>query len=235
MISFDLKFIGSIVFLLSLSSCGTLQSFLPSSPEADGESVLKQELRVIDEANDRAASRNKMIQKMMVESDDVCQHYVKQVLAEGGKEFPFREKTNDGLDAKLKSAIALRRFDQADENKTLFASRHVEDPEKDVRIALVKTIIKTRALARIQLKARLDGYITGYSLKQALMDVAAYHHSCSASFAATELARLTTMQMSDATRKASIETLMALRQKLMSEGINTHAVQQKIDALILDY
>jgi len=235
MISFYLKFIGGIVLLVNLSSCGTLQSFVPSFSEAGAESVLKQQLRAIDEANDRAVSRNKMIWEMITASDQICNEYVNQMLHEAGQKFPFREKGNDGLDAKLESAIALRKFDHASVNHTLFATVDVEDPEKDVRIALAKTIMNTRALARIQLKARLDGYISEYSVKQALMDVAAYHNSCSASFAATELARVTSMQMSDAKRKTSIEALIQLRQKLMSEGMNTRAVQQKIDTLILDY
>ncbi|MBN4077062.1 hypothetical protein JYT48_02200 [Mariprofundus ferrooxydans] len=228
------KFIGSIVLLVVLSSCGSLQSLLLSTSD-DGASALKEELRDVDQANDRAASRNKMMWEMIAASDHICEQYINDMLSDSDASFPLRERSVDALDTKLTAAIGLRSFDQTNAESTLFAALHVGSAAAAIRTALAKTITRTRGLARIQLKARLGGYISEYSVKQALMDVAAYHNSCSARFAATELARVTTMQMSDTKREASIETLMQLRQKLMSEGMNTRAVQQKIDALILDY
>jgi len=235
MISFYLKFMGSIVLLLGLSSCGTLQSFLPSSPQADGDSVLKQELRAIDEASDRKLSRNALIRKMLANSDQRCEQYINNMRNSHEQSFSINDRAHDELDARIQSAIRLRKFDKANVETTLFSSVHVEQPSVALRAALAKTIERSRALARVQLKARLESDIAAYSVKQALMDVAAYHHGCSAVFAATKLARVTTMQMTDAKRKAALETLMQVRQKLISEGINTRSVQQKIDALILDY
>jgi len=229
------KFVVVIVLVFGLSGCGSLQSMFSSSSE-DGElNVLKQQLRTIDEANSRADGRNKMIWEMIATSDQMCKQYVNDMLHGEDQTFPYNDKASDALNAKITAAIALRTFDQSNANRTLFASTHNEQPAQAIRIALAKTITRSRALARIQLKARLDGYISEYSVKQALMDVAAYHDSCSATFAAIELARVSTKQMTAEKRNASIQALIELRQKLISEGMNTRAVQQKMDALILDY
>ncbi|MDQ6970057.1 MAG: hypothetical protein Q9M16_06090 [Mariprofundus sp.] len=235
MFLFHSKFVVVIVVIFGLSGCGSLQSMFSSSSE-DGElNVLKQELRTIDEGNSRADGRNKMIWEMIATSDHICEQYVNDMLHDEDQTFPFKDKASDALGAKITAAIALRTFDQSNANHTLFASTHIEQPAQAIRIALAKTITRTRRLAKIQLKARLGGYISEYSVKQALMDVADYHDSCSARFAAIELARVNTMQMTAEKRNASIQALIELRQKLMSEGMNTRAVQQKMDALILDY
>jgi len=231
MFLFHLKCIVAMVLAIALSGCSSLSA----SSQGEPLNVLKEELRSIDEGNSRAAGRNKMIWEMIATSDHICEQYVDDMLHDDHQNFPLQDRSSDALDAKIAAAIALRTFDQANANDVLFASMPPEQPARAIRIALAKTITRTRALAKIQLKARLDGYISEYSVKQALMDVAAYHDSCSVTFAALELARVTTMHMTAEKRNASIEALIELRQKLISEGMNTRAVQQKMDALILDY
>jgi len=238
MSSIFFKCLAVLLLVVGLTGCGAIKNISDGKPllfNASGakeQSDLQARIRVIEEANDREAARNKWIQEKMSSSDQLCDAYINSML-QNSEAWQLSEKHNDELDKNLQLAISLRKFDRADSDALLFARGDEKKLENPIALSLAKTIERTRRMARIQMKARLEGSFAQYSVKQALMDVAAYHGSCSTKFAATELARSTTMAMSPEQKSESIASLMQLRQKLMDEGLNTRSVQQKIDAVIL--
>ncbi len=237
---FYFKYMAALLLAVGLAGCGAIKNISDGKPllfnssGAKEQSDLQARIRVIEEANDREVARNKWIEEKMNHSDQLCGTYINSML-KNSEAWQLNDKDNDELDKKLQLAISLRKFDRADPDALLFARGDEKKLENPIALSLIKTIERSRRMARIQMKARFEGSFAQYSVKQALMDVAAYHRSCSTKFAAEKLARSTTMLMSPEQREESIQTLMQLRQKLMDEGMSTRSVQQKINAIILDH
>ena len=234
------KYAAIILVSFSLTSCGTLQSiheYTPSlfqTPKKSEITPLQKELRAFDLANDREAARNTFIQKMMITSDQLCEKYKRKIIDDSQSWSIKSEKYDKQFDEQLKEAISIRQSDLVRPNVTILARNEGETVEYAIAQTLVESIESTRNMAGVQLKARMEDSLRQYSLKQGLLDLKAYHDSCSVAFAAQTLARESVGKMTSSERNASIESLMKLRQKLMDEGLNARAVQQKIDALILD-
>jgi len=234
------KYLAITVLAFSLSSCGTLQSIyeeapsLFQTPKKSEIDPLQKELRALDLANDREAARNAYIQNLIVASDQLCEKHKRKIIADSQLWDVKSEKENRQFDEQLKEAISLRRSDLVRPNVTVLSRNEMETAEYSLAKTIVESIETTRKMTGIQLKARMEDPLRQYSLKQGLLDVQAYQNSCSVTFAAGTLARKSVEKMTPDERSASIESLMKLRQKLMDEGLNARAVQQKIDALILD-
>ena len=207
-----------------------------ASDETEPDSALKQSLKDVDEAVDRTAARNRLIRTMISESDKSCVQYLSELQSDAEQKVVLKQRARDALDKRLQAAIALRRFDHVDADKLLLAGHDShETAVHAVNRTLAATIRRSRAMSAMQLSKRLEADITAYSLKQALLDVSAYHDSCSADFAVIELTRTVTEARSADERSASMAALIQLRKQLISQGISTRVLQQKIDALIMDY
>jgi len=234
-----LQWISLALLAFSLSACATVQSVYEGAPsifqsdnKTDVNPLLKT-LRALDLANDREAARNAYIQDMIAVSDRICEEHMQQIRHDSLQWSMDTETDNGALEQQLKEAIRLRDSDHITPNMTILSIPETETPENTMANLLIETIEATRRLARIQIKSSMENAIRQYSLKQGLLDVQAYHRSCSVPYAAAVVARAGEMTAPE--RNASIEDLMQLRQKLMDEGLNTRVVQQKIDALILDH
>jgi len=241
MISIFPKYIIISLMVFTLSACGTMQSIyeeapsLFQTPKKTEVKPLLQELRALDLANDREAARNTFMQEMITSSNKICDKHKQQILNDS-RQWDMHSKQDDvQFEEQLKEAISLRQFDHISPNMTILPIQETETVEHTMATILTETIEASRRLARIQLKARMEDPIRQYSVKQGLLDLQAYHHSCSVQFAAAAVARANAGKMTPEERNAAIEGLIQLRQKLMDEGLNTRAVQQKIDALILDH
>jgi len=239
--SIYLKPVTITLFVLTLSGCGTLQTIYDDAPTLFETSKktevnpLLQKLRALDLANDREAARNTFMKDMITSSDRLCDKQKQQILHDSQQWDIDSEKGDRQFEDMLKEAIDLRQYDHTNPGMTLLSKRELATPERAMATVIIKNIEETRKLARIQLKSRMEEAIRQYSVKQGLLDLQAYHNSCSIHFAAGSMAIASTVKMTPAERNASIEDLMQLRQKLMDEGLNARAVEQKIDALILDH
>ncbi len=238
-ISIYLKYITITLMLFTLSACGTLQTIYEETPslfqkaEKTELNPLLKELRALDLANDREAARNRFMQELITSSDKICEKYKQQILNDSQQWNMYSEKGGLQFETKLKEAISLRQSDRINPNMTILSMHEMDSAEHAMATILTETIESSQKMARIQLKARMEDSIRQYSVKQGLLDLQAYHHSCSVQFAAAAVARARAEKMTPEEKSASIEALLQLRQKLMDEGLNTRAVQQKIDALIL--
>jgi len=79
----------------------------------------------------------------------------------------------------------------------------------------------------------METNIHHYSLKQALMDINAYHETCTNAFGANELAHSSMHKTTPAEKRVAIAELMQLRKEMKSQGLNTRSIQHKIDTIIM--
>ena len=228
------------LLLISLSGCSNLEAIykdgksmlFSSTTKNDKLTALDRQLQAVDRANDRAAARNELVRQMIAESDSACEKEL-GIIAGDIENWKLDNRAPGPLGEKLGAAIAKRQFDSGNAKASQFVQANTEPPAKALANAIVETVKRNRNLARVKLDERMEASINHYSLKQALMDLDAYHNICTAAFGASQLASTTTVHMSPEEKSAAIDSLVQMRKQLMQEGINPRSIQRKIDEIIM--
>ena len=231
------------ISLLAISGCTSLQSAIEQgkattarlftdTAKKEEASKMDRKLQAVDLANDRAAARNELIREMLADSDKACATDL-SALSEKVEGWSYNNTAPGDLGKSLEAAIGKRQFDSADASHVILADKLSGDAGKTVAEAVVSTIKRNRKLAQLELDRRMETNIHHYSLKQALMDVRAYHETCTSAFGSRELARISMQRLTPEEKSAAIDSLMQLRKKMKMEGLNTRSIQHKIDTIIM--
>jgi len=215
-----------------LASSGLLASASKSSASAPAQDINSRMMRV-DKANDRQVARNALTRELMRESDQACELYLARIPAQVAR-WEMEMRRDDKLESTLADAIKVRALDRVTPDLILHPPGDSSQAAPELAASITAMVRKNRAQTSMILKDREEMDIHRYSLKQALQDVQGYHQLCSLELGAAEVARATVQPTSVADKQAQIEPLMQLRQILMQQGLNTRAVQQKIDAVIME-
>ncbi|NWF37185.1 hypothetical protein [Mariprofundus sp. KV] len=228
------------LLLISLSGCSNLEAIyeegraklFSSTGKSDKLTAMDRQLQAVDRANDRVAARNELVRQMIAESDSACEKEL-GIIADDIENWKIDNRAPGPLGEKLEAAIAKRQFDTGNTKESQFVQGNAEPPAKALANAIVETIKRNRNKARSTLDERMEASINHYSLKQALMDLDAYHNLCTTALGASQLARSTSVRMSPEEKSAAIDSLVQMRKKLMQEGINPRSIQRKIDDIIM--
>ncbi|TLS77983.1 hypothetical protein FE236_02525 [Mariprofundus erugo] len=226
-----------ILLMTGLNGCNSVQKLIGSENAAMLESLtssksITSRIQHIDQANDRQAARNIIIQELLAESDRKCALVLKEVPEQINK-WHLGSVDGDKLTTMLTENIAKREFDPLNDELTNNPLAATENPQKELADTIISVIEKQRQQILSTLKTREEIDIHGYSMRQALQDIRYYHNSCSIPYGISTVAAATTPAMTPEEKQAAIDALMQLRQTLIEQGISTRAVQQKIDAVIM--
>lgn len=227
-----------LLLLISLSGCSNVEaiykdgkSMLTETLKSDPSESMNPQLQAVDRATDRGAARNKLARELIGDSDRTCEKQLGKI-ADNAEGWRINSDSPGDMGKKLDSAISKRQFDIADPATTLMALSSSADAGKALGKALVETIQRHRNKARIELNNRMEAGISHYSLKQVLMDIRAYHNTCTTAFGINQLAG-SSHRLSPEEKQAAIDSLMQMRKQLMQEGMNPRSIQRKIDDIIL--
>jgi len=232
------------VFLFTLTGCANIQkaiesgasglrsAFAEESPTTSAHDITSRLIRA-DQANDRIAARNTLSRELINDSDQACSTVLASI-PEQVEKWKFESGHTDKLEKILTDGINQRQLDAVNPALALNQPAITNKPKQQLGESIVSMIKKQRGRIRLTLAEREDMDIHRYTLKQALQDVQAYHRTCSVDLGLSEVARSTSQGMSAEEKQAKIESLLQLRQTLMQQGLNTRAVQQKIDAVVLE-
>ena len=214
------------------SSDGGLFSQFQSPGTEQSSNEFSARMTRVDQANDRQAARNNLIEELMRESDQRCRENLVEI-REQIEDWDFDAPPLDQFSATLERGMAQRNYDTINSDlKPIAASAQIK-PGAELGQTITSKIEARRKQLGNAIRERKDMDIHRYPVKQALGDIKAYHQSCSLNLGIGEMVRASNPVYTDEQRKAKIESLMKLRQTLIDQGISPRAVQQKIDAVIL--
>ncbi|MDX8405472.1 MAG: hypothetical protein R8K50_04900 [Mariprofundus sp.] len=229
--------------LLGLGGCASIQNTFDSAtsgltfPSKRAGSTPAQDINSrmmrVDQANDRQAARNALVRELINEADQSCEQMLAGI-PERVSKWKLTMRPLDKLDETLATAIEHRPLDRVNEEVALHLAVDSSRASQQLATSIIAMIRKTGEQTVLILKAREEMDIHRYSLKQALQDVQSYHRLCSLELGTAEVARATLKHPSMAEKQAQIDALIQLRKTLIQQGLNTRAIQQKIDAVILD-
>jgi len=213
-------------------TAGLLSAFSEKTTPASGHDITSRMLRV-DQASDRVTARNALTHELLSDSDQACDKLLARVPEQIDK-WNIESGNADKLTPILADGIQQRQFDSVNPALVLNQPAISSKPKQQLAEAIVSMIKKQRARIRLALTGREEMDIHRYSVKQALQDVQTYHRACSVELGISEVARSDSQGMTAEEKQAKIESLLQLRQTLMQQGLNTRAIQQKIDAVVLE-
>ncbi|EAU53839.1 hypothetical protein [Mariprofundus ferrooxydans] len=229
--------------LLILSGCVTAQDAMDSDPTgvlkafatkatATPADLMNDRMLHADQASDRIKARNSLISEFIEDSNLVCNHRLAG-LSKQIKRWSLESHHRDKLAALLTDGMARRTLDYINPDMVLDQPAIAAEPKQQLVEAMIAVITKQREAIRTTMLAREEMDIHRYTLKQALQDVYTYHLTCSAELGLSGVIHNASPHMTPEAKKATIDSLIQLRQTLIQQGISTRAVQKKIDAVIM--
>ncbi len=233
------------LLLVALTGCANVRDALDAGksglmsmlPEKSSDTVpahgdITSRLHRVDQAYDNTLARNTLTHELIDGADQTCKQTFVDLTAQI-KHWKMPSSRHDKLDEMLTIGIAQRNLDRSNPELSLVQPADATNAKQQLTDAIITTINKQRGAIRLALTAREKMDISRYPIKQALRDVQAYHRACTLSSGLAGVAHNTSQRMTAEEKHEQIESLMQLRQTLMQQGLNTRAIQQKIDTIIL--